>query len=180
MSCIKLKLKFLELVSLISPSKSFRLLLKSYMKVCECAPEYSSEAWKSLYSNYRILTKYSGKYKVISLGWNCMPRTLATHCLIKPSKGAGEKGMPFDLSANIPKTVAHFLKTDFADYFTGSWSYDTGRNCWRNDPSNGVFYPHDKDCGPDDLDRLQKRFAGRINNFKEAVQFPGRHKNGIS
>ncbi len=173
MSCNKIKIKILELLSKFCPFKSFRLLLKSYSKVCECAPEYSSEVGNALWKNYRLFKKYSGQYKIISLGWNCMPRTLTTHCLLKPSKGAGEKSMPFDLAGSPPKAVQHFLETDFSDYFSGVWSYDEKYKWWRNDPSNGAFYPHDKDCGPDDLEFLKKRFSARIANFREAVKFDG-------
>ena len=78
MSCNKIKIQILELLSKFCPFKSFRLLLKSYSKVCECAPEYSSEVGNALWKNYRLFKKYSGQYKIISLGWNCMPLSAQT------------------------------------------------------------------------------------------------------
>ena len=35
-----------------------------------------------------------------------------------------------------------------------------------------MFYPHDKDCGPDDLEKIQNRLRNRIGNFREVMDYP--------
>ena len=170
-----LKCNLLFYLSRIIPSKDFKMLCKQYLKSCEAVPEMSKSAWKCIIANYKLRKKNRDKFKVVSLGWDCMPRTLLTLWMLKPSKGVGEKGMLFDLTANAPHTAAHFLENDFADYFDGEWSYDHEHKYWLNAEWTDIFYPHDGDCDstPEGLEKLKKRMAGRIENFREAMAFPG-------
>ena len=170
-----LKCNLLFYLSRIVPSKDFKMLCKQYLKSCEAVPEMSQPAWKCITANYKLRKKNRDKFKIVSLGWGCMPRTLLTLWMLKPSKGVGEKGMPFDLTATPPHASAHFLENDFADYFDGEWTYDYEHKRWKNAEWTGAFYPHDGDCEPtaEGLEKLKKRMAGRINNFREALSFSG-------
>lgn len=170
-----LKCNLLFYLSRLSPSKDFKMLCKQYLKICDAVPEMSKAAWKCIYSNYKFRKQHRDRFKIVSLGWGCMPRTLLTLWMLKPSKGVGEKGMPFDLTGTPPHASAHYLENDFADYLEGEWSYDYEHKRWRNADWSGVFYPHDIDCEPtaEGLAKLKKRMAGRINNFREALAFPG-------
>lgn len=171
------KCNLLFLLSRITLSKEFKMLCKEYLKVRDNAPEMAKQAWQCFTDNYKLRKKYSGQYKIISLGWNCMPRTLLTLWMLKPSKGSGEKGMPFDLIGTSPGAVAHFLENDFADYFAGKWVYKTlnGYTCWYNEIRDNISYPHEHWCDStaEGLKALQKRVAERINNFREAMAFEG-------
>jgi tetratricopeptide (TPR) repeat protein len=60
------------------------------------------------------LGKYN--YKLISLGFDCLPRTIATRWGIKPSRLQGEKSCPFDLAFHSYSNIYHLLKNDFQDY----------------------------------------------------------------
>ena len=119
------------------------------------------------------MKRHSHQYKIISLGADCMPRTFSTIYMLKPCRAAGEKGMPFDLANTHPETLAHFLENDFADYFNESWEYDKENRRWKNAPWTKMFYPHDKDCDENSLEKLQNRLRGRIQNFREVMDFPG-------
>ena len=102
-----------------------------------------------------------------------MARTYPTVYMLKPCRAAGEKGMPFDLSRTPPHGLAHVLENDFADYFNDNWEYDYENGRWKNDPATGIYYSHDRDCGPEQLAELQKRLQKRIDNFRETLKFPG-------
>ena len=156
------------------PGPHLRTMLCSYFKNTDLVPEIAPEMWAMLKENYRFIKTHGGKYKIVSLGCDCMARSFTTAWLLKPCKAAGEKGMPFDLACSPPETVAHFLENDFADYFADGWSYDEKYKRWKNSPGTGMWYPHDKDCAPDaeGLAKLQKRLQGRIENFREVMNYP--------
>lgn len=171
------KAKLLYLFSRLTLSKDFKMLCGQYLKYCSAAPEMSDEIWKCLSSNYSLRRKYAGQLKFVSLGWNCLPRTLLTLWMLKASRGNGEKSMPFDLIGTPPKAAAHFLATDFADYFEGQWVYTTknGYTCWFNEKWNDIFFPHERECGPskEDFAVLKERVQKRFENFREAMAFEG-------
>ena len=172
-----LKCNLLFYLSRIVPSKDFKMLCKQYLKTCDAVPEMAKPAWKCIIANYKFRKKHAGIFKIVSLGWGCMPRTLLTLWMLKASKGVGEKGMPFDLAATPPEAMAHFLENDFADYFEGNWVYKNKNiyNCWFNEAWDNVFFPHEIGLknSEADLAELKRRMAGRINNFREAVAFDG-------
>ena len=171
------KCKLLSCLCLLIWSKDFKKLCNEYLRLLDIMPEQRKRLGSNFFANYRFRKKYCNQYKVISLGWNCLPRTLLTLWMLKPSKGAGEKSMPFDLIATPPKIAAHFLSNDFADYFEGKWVYKTenGYKCWYNEAFEGLFFPHDPDCGPgeDGLAKLKARLRKRIEAFREAMAFDG-------
>lgn len=150
-----------------------RMLYKQYLSYCKSAPDLDEQIWRLLKSNYDLRKKYGRQFKIVSLGWSCLPRTLATFTMLKAGKKAGEKSMPFDLAGNPPKSVAHFLHTDFSDYFSDKWLFDKANNWWMNDPATGVFYAHDMDCKENELEKIVARYRARIENFREALHFPG-------
>lgn len=168
------KCNFLFYLSRIAWGREFKLFCEEFLKKYDAAPELASETWNMLYGNYKFRKKYKDKYKIISLGWDCMPRTLLTKGLLKPSKKMGEKSMPFDLIPSPARVIAHFLENDFSDYFDGQWTFEEESQSWHNGTLPEVFYFHDRDCTSDaaGLEKLQKRLALRIANFREAVALP--------
>lgn len=165
--------KFLARLCRFIPEPNWRLMIEQYIKDTGRFPEISDELWAFMNSNRKFMKKYSGQYRIISLGADCMPRKFSTVFMLKPCKAAGEKGMPFDLACTMPHALAHFLENDFADYFNDQWSYDIENKRWNNAPWSNMFYPHDKDCDENSLEKLQNRLRGRIQNFREVMDFPG-------
>ena len=57
----------------------------------------------------KFILKYSHwqkKVKIVSLGWDCLPRTIFTWWGIKKTKENGELSYPFDLSMhNLSSTI---------------------------------------------------------------------------
>ena len=165
--------KFLARLCRFIPDPHWRLMTEQYMKVSGKIPEISGELWNFMNDNRKFMKKYSGNYKIVSLGADCMPRTYPTVYMLKPCRAAGEKSMPFDLARTPPQGLVRFLENDFADYINDKWQYDHENGRWLNDPATGVRYSHDRDCGPDQLAELHKRVQRRINNFHEMLKFPG-------
>ena len=57
-------------------------------------------------------------YKIVSLGSDCLPRTVATIWGLKPRKYSGELSCPFDLALHPYPGVVEAIKNDFANYLT--------------------------------------------------------------
>lgn len=168
-----IKPKFLAKLCRLLPDPHWRMMTEQYVKITGKFPEIANELWTFMNDNRKFMLKHRHEYRIVSLGADCMPRTYSTVHMLKPCKAAGEKGMPFDLANTEPATLVHFLENDFADYFTGEWSYDFEHKRWRNAPWSNMFYPHDKDCDETCLEKIQNRLRGRIENFREIMDFPG-------
>ncbi len=168
-----IKPKFLAKLCRLLPDPNWRMMTEQYVKITGKFPEISNELWDFMNDNRKFMLKHRHEYRIVSLGADCMPRTYSTVHMLKPCKAAGEKGMPFDLANTEPHALAHFLENDFADYFTGEWSYDFEHKRWRNALWSNMFYPHDKDCDETCLEKLQNRLRERIKNFYELLDFPG-------
>jgi tetratricopeptide (TPR) repeat protein len=69
--------------------------------------------------NLAELGKYN--YKLISLGFDCLPRTVATRWGIKPSRLQGEKSCPFDLAFHSFSNICNLLKNNFQDYLDSQY-----------------------------------------------------------
>ncbi|MBR2719747.1 MAG: hypothetical protein IKB74_00295 [Lentisphaeria bacterium] len=164
--------KTLSKLSKRLPGGYLSMMFFSFFKITDEVPEISRELWAFMKSNLKFMKKHREEYKIVSLGCDCMARSYTTTYMLKPGKAAGEKGMPFDLACSPPEAVADNLENDFADYFADGWSYDFQWKRWNNTPESGMFYPHDKDCGPDDLEKIQNRLRGRIANFREVMDYP--------
>ena len=92
------------------------------------------------------------KYEIISLGCNCIPRTIMTRQKIKPSKAEGELSCPFDLVVHTAKRVSYYIENQFYQYFDdlfferykkGWWDF-RNKGIWRK--TDKTYFFHDKDC----------------------------------
>ncbi len=92
------------------------------------------------------------KVEIVSLGVNCLPRTILTRHGIKPSKAQGELSCPFDLVYHPLPTIIYNLKTEFRDYLSDLYFvvrkrhiFDfRGKGIWGK--KDGTKFYHDKDC----------------------------------
>lgn len=110
----------------------------------------------------------NSKFKIISLGFNCLPRIITTYAGFKPSKKHGELTGVFDLAVHddLEKTIS-LLKNDFEDYFDGL-EWDKFRDYWGN-PTVSALYIHDKSLNREEF---IQRYEQRILNFKESLKTP--------
>ncbi len=116
------------------------------------------------------------KCQIISLGANCMVRSVLTRHGIKPSKAEGELSYPFDLAVHPISCVINALEENFATYFDGLFfesnrrhifDFSKKRDVWKKD--DGTCFNHDTDCGVNDFEKLKTRFLTRIENFNKTL-----------
>lgn len=115
------------------------------------------------------------KVEIVSLGVNCLPRTLLTRRGIKPRKADGELSCPFDLVKHTDKMILTCLQNGFENYFDDfffvekKWlfSFLKKKGLWQK--TDGTKFFHDKDCGKDDFEKLKTRIENRIKNFNQIV-----------
>ena len=110
-------------------------------------------------------------YEIISLGWNCQPRTYLTKNELISDKKHGRKSMVFDLTIHHTKGLIQILKSNFADYFENieyGFYEPFGLNYWQNKKYDIVFN-HDGAFKENDFEKLKERYQPRIDNFKEVL-----------
>lgn len=116
------------------------------------------------------------KYEIISLGTNCLPRTVLTRGNVKPSKNDGELSCPFDLVSHPIENIVRYLETNFNDYFDDLFFKIRKRNffdfrkkgLWQK--MDGTKFFHDKDCKSCDKEKLILRIKNRIKNFYKIIE----------
>ena len=116
------------------------------------------------------------KYEIVSLGTNCLPRTILTRGEVKPSKSQGELSCPFDLVKHPIGSIIRCLKTDFEGYTDDLFFVARKRNIldfrkngiWQK--PDGTKFFHDKDCKIGDIDKLKTRITNRIGNFRQIIK----------
>lgn len=112
---------------------------------------------------------------IVSLGCNCIARTILTRHNIKPRKSQGELSCPFDLAIHHTKRVSYYLENDFEGYFDDlkcepykrNFLDFRGRGVWSK--NDGTKFNHDKDCGVKDHDKLVNRIESRIKNLRSIL-----------
>lgn len=106
--------------------------------------------------------RFFNKYQLVSLGFNCLPRTVLTLWGVKPTKGDGELSYPFDLAVHSLPGVIDLLKADFKNYFTDVvWNETRGFYTKKDD---SIRFNHDTDLKS--IDELKERFKHRVENFR--------------
>lgn len=106
------------------------------------------------------------KIKIISLGQNCIPRTILTRHGIKPRKILGELTYPFDLAIFGTIEVTKCLKTNFEEFFF-DLTFSKDKNCWIKSP-DCIEFVHDST----DKQKLISIYNRRIQNFKNEMKNP--------
>jgi hypothetical protein len=116
------------------------------------------------------------KFEIVSLGVNCLPRTLLTRKNLKPRKAQGELSCPFDLVSHEPERITHYIENDFAGYFDdlsfrvrskGWWDFRK-KGLWEKSDNTQFF--HDKDCKINDREKLVNRVSKRMDNFRKILE----------
>jgi hypothetical protein len=116
------------------------------------------------------------KYEIVSLGINCLPRTVLTRLGLKPRKAQGELSCPFDLVMHKLDRITYYLSNNFEDYFDDLY-FKLGKKhifdfrqkgTWRK--TDGTQFRHDKDCKAGDKEKLIARVKSRIENFNNIMK----------
>lgn len=115
-------------------------------------------------NNYLDLSIYN--YKIVSLGCNCMSRTIPTRWGLKLPKIMGELSHPFDLSVHPYRAVCQVIKNDFKDYLNPLFLKQNQDGIPKNQKYRIVFN-HEKDScfTENNFTPLIKTYEARIKNF---------------
>lgn len=124
---------------------------------------------RNIIENYSLkkAIKYKNfKHQIISLGNNCMARTITTIYGLKPRKIYGEKTIATDqmFSPGI-KELLHLWNTNFEDFFEGL-EFSKERNSWFL-PKYNSYAPHEFQLSKDEFIKVMKK---RIKNFYEVIE----------
>lgn len=136
---------------------------------------YALTTLKASQENLNTLGKYN--YKIISLGGDCLPRTILTKWGIKPSKAQGELSCPFDLSVHSYSSICQLLKTDFQDYLNlddlqviSRPKVHYGIPMPKNTKYNCIFnHERGEFWVKDNFQNLINRYQQRISNFNNYI-----------
>ena len=107
-------------------------------------------------------------YNVVSLGYNCFPRTLLTRYGFKKRKAEGELTLPFDLAAFATKEITASLRYDFNHFFE---NLEYSGEYWVRQPDL-IQFCHDKQFTKDDKESLINKYRQRFKNFYKIVNDP--------
>lgn len=127
------------------------------------------------------------QYKIISLGYDCLPRTLFTYAHIKDRKQHGEKTMPFDLMITPNEHILNIIETNFESFINLQHIYEktyTDKNKYihhkiyddlifnhESEPTCKQFSiePHDFFV-KNKFENLVKRYNDRIHWFMQTME----------
>ncbi len=101
---------------------------------------------------------------IISLGYDCLPRTLLTRWGLKMTKNEGELSYPFDLAVHPTPVVSYLLDSNFKNYIDGDIEIVNGV------PRNtkvGVNFNHETGVRfvENNCELLRSKYSARISNF---------------
>lgn len=165
-----MKKNLIRIICCFIPVKKWRKKFRAYIahpkeRSCE---QIEKDRKKYAYVQKKFKEKHHldfSAYKVVSLGQNCVVRSILALWGLKPTKGQGELSFPFDLSVHALGTVIKAIKTDFEDYLKNIY-FDEAKQIW----SNGIYdatYNHDTDCTTKEA--FYQRYEKRIENFKNII-----------
>jgi hypothetical protein len=111
---------------------------------------------------------------VISLGLDCLSRTICTHWGLKKTRRLGEPSGPFDLSVHPPLTIEMLIKDNFPNYLDSAHlKYSESHNFCIN-TLHHVHFNHEtgREFAEDNFSRLRSVYSARIRNLKAGLHDP--------
>lgn len=119
------------------------------------------------------LSRYDG-VDLLSLGFDCLGRTVPTRWGLKKPRCLGERSGPFDLAVHMPEVVTQLLLSDFEGYMNPpNLRYDPGLG-YCVDERLRIHYNHEQGSryAEDDFSELLAVYARRLDGFRLALQSP--------
>ena len=144
-----------------------RVLLGHIASAC-CLSKTNRRYVRKLIENYdfkqaKIYKNF--KHQIISLGNNCMARTITTKYGLKPTKIYGEQTIVTDqIFFPYMKDLVKFWNTNF-DGMLDDLCFNTDMNAWTM-PRFGMYAPHEYQLSKEEFTKAVNR---RIKNFYKMV-----------
>ena len=110
---------------------------------------------------------YKYDYTLVSLGFDCLPRTISAKYGLIGSRASGRLTCPFDLSVHPLKSVITLLSSGFSGYFNSEHMEVIENKIPRNKILN-ILFNHDRnpESHADDFKGFMDIYRARVNNFK--------------
>ena len=130
--------------------------------------DYSIENVENRKSNYSWLSKY--QYKIVSLGSNCLPRTIPTRWGLKYPKSMGELSHPFDLSIHLYETTCELIDNNFKDYLNPLFIKKNNKGIPIHTKYK-VYFNHEKSdyFSENNYSKLVEKYQARLENFYKDI-----------
>ncbi len=153
-------LSTVDVEELIRAREDAQALLDHYFSMMQ---EHAEERRKNLQALQGI--------KFISLGSDCLSRTVPTVWGIKPWKKLGENSHPFDLAVHPLPAVISLIKNDFEDYLSPeNLFFNKDRNVVMNKKLK-IFFNHEagSEYAENNFELLVETYRRRIANFQKDI-----------
>ncbi|PKU22865.1 DUF1796 family putative cysteine peptidase [Telmatospirillum siberiense] len=120
---------------------------------------------------YNYANLLSDKINVISIGDNCISRTLPTRWGYKRPAILGEKTMPFDLSTHTLETIVEQISSHFSDYMNPENLEYVQEADFCVDVKNDIQWSHDRGrhLAENNFQGLRDLYAKRIDLFYRVI-----------
>lgn len=112
------------------------------------------------------LPRYAG-VQVVSLGEDCLARTLATHWGLKPGARMGERSHPFDLAVHPVEEVRALIESGFADYLDPANLAFSDQQKIVFDRQRRIYFNHEVgvEFAENEFALLRETYRRRIEHF---------------
>lgn len=109
-----------------------------------------------------------GNYKLVSLGFDCLTRTVATRWGLKKTKKEGELSLPFDLAVNRTSVIINLLNYDFYGFMDPKKLKINAKKKIYHCKYKTIFnHERDKMFYKDSFLQLRKMYERRVLNFRD-------------
>ncbi len=119
-------------------------------------------------ANRQFFANYD--YKLVSVGTDCLSRTIPTRWGLKPPKSLGERTHPFDLAVHPYEAVCEVLDRDFEEYLDVKWLGMNNLNYVIHKKLK-VHFNHEKgeNFSANEYSYFIEQYRRRINNLREDI-----------
>jgi hypothetical protein len=105
---------------------------------------------------------------IVSIGRNCLPRTVATRAGIQISKAEGELSLPFDLAVSSYSGVCDLVENDFTEFLNPTYLKLNAKNIIYH--SKYDFYFNHESVNGRHLKFGANNFAQLINVYRQRIK----------
>jgi len=121
----------------------------------------------------RNLLRFSA-INVISLGLDCLSRTVCCRWGLKKTRRLGEPSGPFDLSVHPPLSIEQLITQDFPSYLDAAHLKFSENHNFCINTLHHIHFNHEtgRDFADAEFSRLRSVYSARINNLKAGLRDP--------
>jgi hypothetical protein len=151
-------------------------IMNYYEQMVNCVTYYHDYIKNVVKIRSENLDKYasSEKYNIISLGLDCLPRSICAKYGLIVSRKNGRMTCPFDLAVHSFAGMLHALQLGFCNYGDVE-NFSINNNGYVHDCKYSAVFNHDSEYVKltNGFDQFSKKIKNRIKSFETYVLAPG-------